>query len=200
MANNTTKKTETAKTKTTAKNSKTKAKKENKQNLIIGICVAAAAVIAVIIAIVLIINNNNTLNDSYFKSDDTKYVLSVDAEELSFDEDKLHYVPVKAHVVYTYSGDEITGMKTYAEYADASTAEKAFKEFKDSDEADEMKNAELNGKYIIVTNESSQYEGMTASDVKKQIEFYESIKNMDLGDDDVENTDTIEDIEETTEE
>ena len=61
-----------------------------------------------------------------------------------------------------------------------------------------IEQAELNGKYIIVTADKEEYENMTASDVKQQIEFMEMLKNMggDNNSEDVE----IEDIEaETTE-
>ncbi len=158
--------------------------KKNNKNLIIGICTAAVAVVAIVIAIIFIIKGSGpTLNDDYFKSDDTKYVMTINADSSEIDEDDDDYPPVKTHFVYTYSGDKITGLKTYVEYSDASTAEKAFKALKDSDE-EEAKNAELNGKYIIVTNDESEYEDLTPSDVKEQIEFYEKIQNMNYDDED----------------
>lgn len=173
-----------------------KTKKDNK-NLITGICIAAAAVVAIVIAIVFIVRGSGpTLNDDYFKSDDTKYVYTIDADSLEVDDDEESYTPLKAHVVYTYSGDEITGMKTYAEYADAATAEKAYAAMKEAD-ADEAKKAEVNGKYIVYTNDAEDYEGLTASDVKQQIEFMESIQNMNFDDDegDIEDESDIEDVE-----
>ena len=181
-----------------------KTKKDNK-NLIIGICTAAVAIIAIVIAIIFIVKGSGpTLNDDYFKSDDTKYVMSVDVDPSDLDEDEKEYPPIKAHSVYTYSGDEITSSKTYIEYSDASTAEKAFKVLKDSGD-EEAKNAELNGKYIIITNDKSKYEDLKASEVKEQIEFYEKLKNMDFGDEDnleeidegeIEDIDTIDESDE----
>ena len=174
-------------------------KKKNNKNLIICICAAVAvAIIAIAIAVVFIVRNNNTISDDFFKSDDTKYVLTVDTETMGIDTEDQKYVPVKTHIVYTYSGDEITGMKSYVEYADADTAKKAFEEMKASGE-EGIEQAELNGKYIIVTADKEEYEDMTASDVKQQIEFMEMLKNMG-GDNNSENVD-IEDIEaENTEE
>ncbi len=161
------------------------AKKDNK-NLIIGICVAAVAVVAIIVAIVMFARNSNTLSDDYFKSDDTKYVLTIDTDSMDIDTEGEEYIPVKTHVVYTYSGDEITGMKSYAEFSDAATAEKAFKQLQESDE-EEAKTAELNGKYIVFTNDASEYEELTTSDIKQRIEFMEMLKNMDTeGDEEAE--------------
>lgn len=177
------------------------AKKKDNKNLIVGICVAVVALIVVIVAIVMLGRNNVALNDDYFKSDDTKYVLTVDTDSMDIDTEDEEYVPVKTHVVYTYSGDEITGMKSYAEYADAATAEKAFKQLKESDE-EEAKTAELNGKYIVITNDASDYEGLTASDIKERIELMEMLQNMgsDIDEDEDEDEVEIEDEEDEDEE
>ena len=173
-----------------------KATKDNK-NMMIGICaVVLVAIVAVVIAVVLA--NSNKLNDSYFVSDGSKYVLTVESE-MTGDEEQDAYTPVKTHIVYTYSGDEITGMKTYGEFADADAAKKAFDAIKESGE--DMTNYAIDGKYIIVTGTAESYEGMTASDVKAQIEFYESLKNMNL--DELDSGEEVEAVEveetETTE-
>ena len=165
-----------------------KAKKENKNMIIGGIC-AAVVVVVIIVVAVLLATNGNKLNDSYFQSDDTKYVLTVESE-LTGDEEEDVYTPVKTHIVYTYSGDEVTGMKTYGECADASSAQKAFDAIKESGE--DMTNYALDGKYIIVTATPDQYEGMTASDVKSQIEFYESLQNMTLDEENVDEAEVVE--------
>ena len=170
-----------------------KAKKKDNKNLIIGICVAVVAVVAIILAVVFLVKGNNAISDDYFKSDDTKYVLTVDTETMGLDTEDQTYVPVRTHIVYTYSGDEITGMKSYVEYADAATAQKAFEEMKASGE-EGIEQAEVNGKYIVVTADKEEYEDMTASDVKQQIEFMEMLKNMG-DDDDTEEIDIEEDVE-----
>lgn len=169
-----------------------KKSKDNK-NLIIGICAAAAVVVVIILAVVLV-NRNPALSDAYFVSDGTKYVLTIesDTEELENDE----YTPLKTHLVYTYSGDTVTGMKTYYEYGDASSAKKAFDALKEElgDEATAM---EINGKYIIITADEESYKDTTASDVKKQIDLMESLKNMNLNDtEDEEVVDVDTEIEE----
>ena len=98
------------------------------------------------------------------------------------------------HIVYTYSGEEITGMKTYLEYADAATAQKAFDAMKESGE--EMGDAKVDGKYIVATNEASTYEGMTTEDVKQQIQAIELLQNIKDNSND-ENEDEVEETEES---
>ena len=166
-----------------------KAKKKNNKNLIIGICAAVAVVVAAIIAIV-VVNLNSGISESYFVSDDTKYVLTLDAGQLSFEDEEQEINPVKAHFVYNYSGDEITGLTAYYEFADAETAKKALdlynKELKEAEESeksegDDMvgyKDASVKGKYLVLTANESQYKDITVSDVKQQIEFMEMLKQM----------------------
>lgn len=170
------------------------AKKDNK-SIIIGVCVALVTIIVVVVIVILARNSANVLNDDYFKSDDTKYVLTYETDSIDVDSEGEEYIPVKTHIVFDYSGDEITGMKSYAEFADAATAEKAYQQLKDSD-SEEAKNAELKGKYIVFTNDKSEYEELTASEVKERIELMEALKNMDTDSDDsiVEDVDS----EETT--
>ncbi len=153
-----------------------KAKKNNK-NLIIGICVAAIVVIAIVVAVVLITRGAagpNQLGDSYFVSDGSKYVLTLETEE---DEE---YAPIKSHMIYFYSGDEITGMKIYYEYADESAAKAALDYYKDNFSESDYKDISVEGKYLVFTSNESDYEGLTASDVKQQIEFMEMLKNMNF--------------------
>jgi len=151
-------------------------KAKNNKNLIIGICAAVVVVIVVIVAIVLATRGGSAqLNDSYFVSDDTKYVLTLET-----DDSEEEYAPVKTHVVYFYSGDDVTGMKAYYEFADAASAKDAFDYYKEAMEGEDYQDISMDGKYIIVTSNESAYEDLTASDVKQQIEFMEMLKNMDL--------------------
>ena len=182
-----------------------KSKKVNK-NLIIGICVAAVVVIAIIITVILV-NKNTGLNDKYFVSDDTKYVLTLEDSTISTDEGEEAYNPIKTHLVYFYSGDEITGLKAYYEYPDTAAA-KAALEYLKSNYEDEQKNlVTIDGKYVIYNAPASEYEELTASEVKEQIEFMELLKNLNSDEDtseeeDSEDEEIIEDVdvEETTEE
>lgn len=155
-----------------------KKSKDNK-NIIIGVCSAIVVVIVVTIAIILATGGNGKIDDSYFVSDDTKYVLTIDSEDVpADDEEEQQYTPLKTHLVYTYSGDEITGLTAYYEYADDASAKAAVDYIKSSDE-ESYKEVTTNGKYIVAVVNESEYQEMTASDVKQQVEFMEMLKNMD---------------------
>ena len=170
-----------------------KAKKENKST-IIGICIAVVAVIIIIIAAIISANGKQALGDSYFVSDGSKYVLTIESDS---DEDES--APVKTHVVYFYSGDEITGAKTYYEFANAETAQAAYDSLKDS--VNEINSLSVDGKYVIIVADESEYADITASEVKQQIEFMESLQNLNYEDsgDSTEESD-IEIVEVNTEE
>ncbi|MDO5451755.1 MAG: hypothetical protein Q4F56_01565 [Candidatus Saccharibacteria bacterium] len=173
-----------------------KAKKDNKKTIIGGVCAAVVVVVVIIVAVVLA-NSGSRINDDYFVSDGTKYVLTLDSTEYEYDEEDAAYVPVKTHLVYTYSGDEITGLKTYAEYADEAAAKAAYQAMKDGGE--DLTGVEIVGKYLVQTATEDQYEGMTASDVKQQIEFMESLKNMTFDEDETE-TEVLDDGDEVDDE
>lgn len=158
-----------------------KAKKNNK-NMIIGVCVAVAIVVVIIIT-AFAVGAGNKLNDSYFVSDDTKYVLTMEGDELGAgitEGDGSEVTPVKTHIVYTYSGDEITGAFFYLEYADEAQAKTAYENYQDEWKEEGIKDFKTNGKYLVIEMEASQYEGKTASDVKQEFELYESLKNMNF--------------------
>ena len=182
-----------------AKKSKKNNKKDNK-NLIACVCAAVAAVVIIVITIIAI-NANKGLSDAYFVSDDSKYVLTLDmsgadGESTDADEEE-QYTPNKIHYVYTYSGDEITGLKYYYEYDDNGTAKSA-SEYIIEQQGDDnsLSDIHADGKYVVATASEELYKDYTASDIKKQIDFYESLQNMNLGDDETES----EVVEDTTEE
>lgn len=159
-----------------------KAKKNNK-NLIIGICVGVLLIAIVAVAIFFATKGGTgigtaNLSDAYFVSDDTKYVLTMDGDSSEEEEPS----PVKTHLVYTYSGDTITGMTTYMEFTDAATAKSALEVYKSMEDQTGVKNLSVNGKYVVVEMTEDQYNNMTASDVKEQIDFMEMLKNADLND------------------
>ena len=174
----------------------TKSKKANKdnKNVIIGICAAVALVVVVIVTVVLVMNSN-TLNDSYFVSDNTKYVFTLESNESDYSEGEI--APVKTHLVYTYEGDKITSMKSYSQYADEATAKKAFDAMKEAG-GEEAEDIELKGKYVIATAKEDTYKDLTASSVKQQLDFMESLKNANT--DETENVDEVDESETSTEE
>lgn len=127
--------------------------------LIYGVCaIASAAFIAIIVVLVLPLFNRPPLDEDFFVSDNTKTVVSLDAG--SSNGTTRH-----THMVYTYEGDEVTGLKTYFEYPDEESARAAVVTLKDQPE---FKGAVVEGNYVVVTADESQFKGLTASDVKQQ--------------------------------
>lgn len=168
-----------------------KAKKNNKSIAAIA-CGVVVVIIVVIIAAVMLATNGGAgaaLNDDYFKSDDTKYVLTIETDEETLDSEDSTFTPLKTHIVYTYSDDTITGIKSYYEYADNDAAKAAYDAIK---EAGVEITVELNGKYVIMTADAAEYEGVSASDIKQQIELMEMIKNGGF-----EESTEVEEVEET---
>ena len=169
-------------------------KAKNNKNLIIGICAGVLVIAVIIVCVVLAINNTKKLDDSYFVSDDTKYVLDVSTSVVDAEDEE--YTPVKAYAVYTYSGDEITGMTTYFEFADEATAKAALGTFEEEMKeggGESVKSISVNGKYIVAEMTEDNYADLTASDVKQEIELMEMFKNMNFNDTDDEDIVDVED-------
>lgn len=133
-----------------------------KKNYTYLVC-AAISIISIIIIVVVVVAsiNRGTISDDYFVSDDTKSVISLESSRPSNENGS----SIKTHIVYTYDGDTITSLKTYFEYTSPEAAQAALDTIKTNPD---FANAEVNGKYIIVTSDPKQYEGLTVSDVKQQ--------------------------------
>lgn len=166
--------------------------KGNKKNIIIGACIALVILVIIILAIIFGINSNGGINNAYFKSDDTKYVLTMDGDEIYFENNEI--VPLKVHQVYTYEDDQITSYKIYYQYNNKDDAQSAFNNLKEGNK-DDFKSIELKGQYIVLTANEDEYKELTPSDIKEQIKFMELLREMR------NKTETDEEaVEETTEE
>ncbi len=135
----------------------------NKNKLIGIIAGAALVVVAVIVGIVMINKNKGeVLNDDFFKTDDSKIVISNTANSTD------PTVAKKVHQVYSISGDKITGLKVYSEFESEQAA-------KDADAKPEVAEAmktgmykehKVQGNYIIVTMNDSVYGSLTVEQLK----------------------------------
>lgn len=139
---------------------KTKSTNNNK-NIIIGIC-SAIVIIAVIAVAIFFATRGPQLNDSYFVSDNTKYVVTTEGDII--DPDK-NIASTKIHYVYKYSGDKITDVTMYIEFANESDAKTALEAAK-SEIQEIAKDVSTNGKYIVIEIADNQYSGMTLTEVK----------------------------------
>ena len=174
------------------------AKKKDNKSLIMAICGVVAAIVLVVVIAVVVMTKKG-IDESFFVSDDTKYVLSLDVNNAMMDIDTDEYVPEKAYLIYFYSGDEVTGLKMYYKYADNATAKKAAETLNgQKSESDEIEKVEADGDYVIITAGKTTYEGMTAEDAKQQVEFMEMLQNMNFDDSESEDDETTEEV--TTEE
>lgn len=124
-------------------------------------------VLLIVVVVVLSIKNRTVYNDDYFVSDDTKIVLSMDARTSGFEESA--YIPPITHVVYYYSGDEITSIKVFYEYKNEDIAKKANDGIK-MDDKGWATNKALNGKYIIFDMAKDQFEGLTTGFIRNSVE------------------------------
>lgn len=134
-----------------------KAKKSNK-NLIIGICAAVVAVVVIVVAAILATRGGTAkIDDSYFVTDDTKYVVTMEGDEEEGSATKVYYV-------FNHSGDKITGAAMYAKFENEDAAKAAFEEYKAENE--DTTNVSVNGKYFIIKSEANEFEDYTLEDIK----------------------------------
>ena len=158
-----------------------KAKKKDNKNLIIGICSAVVAVVVVVIVAVFAIKGSTKIDDSYFVTDDTKYVVTMEGDGETGSAKKVYYV-------FTHSGDKITGAAMYGEFESEDAAKAAFEEYKAENE--DMKNVSVSGKYFIIKSEADEFDDYTLDDIKS---MYEEI---DYEDEDYVEVDEYEEDEE----
>lgn len=150
--------------------------KSDNKNIIIGICIAVLVVAVIGIAIFFATRGTGAINDSYFRSDNTKYVATFEGDYMGLSDDS-NYAPGKTHQVFLYSGDKITGATIYLEYNDEAAAKSALEHFKQLDESTNGLSA--NGKYIVIEMPEEEYSSMTTSQVKQYVELTEKMKNSD---------------------
>lgn len=149
---------------------------KNNKPIIIGSIIAIVLIALIVILIILFNNNviNGGLSDSYFKSDDSKLVITSTGSDIFPDKDD-NYTPVKVQRVYSYSGDEITGLKIYYEFENAQTAKLAYDQISERDRS-VYQAINLDGAYVIMTTKPIEYEDITVYDVQAQIEFNKLIE------------------------
>lgn len=158
---------------TKTKSKTTRKRNTNRRNLIIGGCIAAVAAIIVIV-VVVIANIPKPIDDSFFVSDGTKYVLNLDSDYVEIEDE---YAPVKSHLVYFYSGDDVTSLKIYYEYATAEDAASAYEQIASENDG-AYQSVYRDGKYVVLVANEADYEELRASDIKQQIEFMDLINRM----------------------
>lgn len=137
---------------------------EAKNNKLIAIIAGAALVIVAAVVGIIMINKNKgeVLNDDFFKSSDTKIVISNASNSTD------PAVAKKVHQVYTIDGDKITGLKVYSEFESEQAAKDADAkpEIAEAMKTGNYKDHKVQGKYIIVTMNDSIYASLTVEQLK----------------------------------
>ena len=148
-------------------------KKKLNKNLLVAIIGVAAAAITVLVLVLVLGRGNGELNENWFKSDGSKLVLTIESDPAMVAENE--QTPINSHLVYTYSGETVTGLKVYYQYENPVKAQAAYEILHDSNNG-QYKDVLIDGRYVILVAVDSEYEHLKASDVKQQIDFMEMMK------------------------
>ena len=149
-------------------------KKKFNKNLFFAIGGLVVAVAVVVVLVIVISGNLGGLDESWFVGDDKKMVLTIESNPDMASEDES--IPINSHTVYEYSGEKITSLKIYYQYPDTDRAKKAYDTISANNKG-QYKDVELNGRYVVLVAVDSDYENLTTSDVKQQIDWVNTYKN-----------------------
>ena len=171
---------------------------EAKNNKLISIIAGVALVIVAAVVGIIMINKNKgeVLNDDFFKTTDSKIVISNASNSTD------PAVAKKVHQVYTIDGDKITGLKVYSEFESEQAAKEADSkpEIAEAMKSGTYKDHKVQGKYIIVTMNDSLYASLTVDQLKATAAALEqAIQNgVDQQTQTTEDTEKTEKTEKTT--
>ncbi len=117
--------------------------------------------------------NNNDDNNSEVDNNTTNNQADDDFK-LYTDNNKLVYENSNTKYIFYFSGEEITAYHTYVDYGDAVTANYAYQVFK-NDGVDTADKFYVKGKYVVFEWNKSEYEDLTASQVKLAYSYMKQI-------------------------
>ena len=140
-----------------------KSNSKSNNRLLVGVFAVLLALIVIAVLVVVLLNNQSdpNSNESFFETNEIKYVV---ASELNNSEDE--GAPVASYDVYYHNGDTITGHEAYYEFRDEEYAKAALSYYQALKD-DDIKSIDVNGKYIVLVANPSQFEGMTLEFVKQ---------------------------------
>ena len=121
-------------------------------------------VLLVVVTVVLIkMNGKVSYTDDYFKTDDSKIVSTFVSDAEVFGESQIE--PVKTYMVYYYSGNKITNVKVFYKFENFEQTEEANKHL-DVGSLEWADAKEVNGEYLIVQMNKSEYNELTTEIVR----------------------------------
>lgn len=152
---------------------------EKNTNKLIAIIAAVVLTIAAAVVAIILINKNKgeVLNDDFFKTSDSKVVLSFDLSSSAGT--TTGPVAKKMHQVFTVNGDKITGLKVYTEYEDEAAAKEADSrpEVEEAVKNGQALDHKVNGKYLVASMPESAYAGATVEQLRASAETLEKSIN-----------------------
>ena len=121
--------------------------------------------------------NTNASETTTDNSNDSTNGSSSSDEEVKLYSDNTKYVFEFSNTKYVfyYSGDKITAYHTYVDYNDSASAKAAYQLIKMEDYP-EVKNITLKGKYIVFEWAESEYEDLTASNIRTAYSYMKEVK------------------------
>lgn len=141
-------------------------KRANKFNLKTLYNVLIVVALVAVVVTLIVINNNNSkleLNDEYFVSNDSKYVVAMDADFSNYETSE--YEPPVTYMIYYITGDRVSDIKLFYEYLDEEEAKTAYENIS-MDDKDWASGKSLNGKYVILQFKEDEFNGITAEEAK----------------------------------
>ncbi|MBR3115617.1 hypothetical protein IKF30_00080 [Candidatus Saccharibacteria bacterium] len=127
-------------------------------------------VIAVTVVIVLANRPDPNTSEKFFETNDSQYVIEAKPQKVD-DEILGDNAPINSFNVYYRNGDTITGYNLYYEFANEEAAKNALSYYQGL-KGEEINSVELDGKYIVLSANKSQYEGMTYEFIKQWTELF----------------------------
>ena len=115
-------------------------------------------------------NNKGTTSDN-----NTSTNTEEEDVKLYSDDTKIVFENGGGRIVYYYEGDTITGYVVYLDYSDNSTANFALSAM-DWENDNSVKNAYVQGKYVVVEYNESMYENDTVSDIRTLYSYLKEVQ------------------------
>ena len=119
------------------------------------------------------IKTNKTAENNN-KNEETKTDIDLNIEELYSDNSKLVYKNEDTYMVFTYSGEKITGFTAYEEYASAYAAQLALEEYNKDPDPDVAK-VYLKGRYLVAEFKDSEYTTFSVSELKQAMSYLQEM-------------------------
>lgn len=118
---------------------------------------------------------NNTTAAVSTENNSTETVSKSNPLKLYSDDTKIVFLEDDTYMVFTYSGNEITGYTAYVLFDSAAEAQIALAEYNEDPDED-VKSIQANGSTVVLEYDESVYEGLTVDMIKLAYSYLEEVK------------------------